>query len=153
GHGGIAGFVKSVAFEWPDVHVRVVDVRLADLDQREPMMELVESLLAECSATGGPTEVGYVAARRITSEPLAAPLQKDPGSTPALNSDSTVLITGGARGITAAIAGELAERYRPNLILIGRSALPDQVEAPETASLVSPAEIKAAMIARMRNEG
>src|SRR5262249_49761015 len=72
---------------------------------------------------------------------------------PLLRADETVLITGGARGITAEVALELARRYRPNLVLVGRSPLPDESEASETASLTSPADIKAALIARCQLEG
>ena len=55
-----------------------------------------------------------------------------------MNEELDRLITGGARGITAAVALELAKRYQPNLIIVGRSALPDAAEAPETASLTTP---------------
>ena len=137
GHGGIIGFVKCLALEWPEVLVRVVD-----LDIHEPKRELAERLLAELSATNGPTEVGYLNGRRITWEAVAAPLYKNSTRPPILNEDSTVVITGGARGITAAVALELAKSYQPRLIIVGRSALPDAAEAPETASLTTPAEIK-----------
>ena len=38
-------------------------------------------------------------------------------------------MTGGARGITAEVAFELAARYRPTLLLVGRSPLPAAEEA------------------------
>jgi malonyl CoA-acyl carrier protein transacylase/NADP-dependent 3-hydroxy acid dehydrogenase YdfG len=148
GHGGIIGFVKCLALEWPEVLVRVVD-----LDIHEPKGELAERLLAELSATNGPTEVGYLNGRRITWKAVAAPLYKSSTRPPILNRDSTVVITGGARGITAAVALELAKSYQPRLIIVGRSALPDAAEAPETASLTTPAEIKSNIIARMQREG
>jgi acyl transferase domain-containing protein/NAD(P)H-dependent flavin oxidoreductase YrpB (nitropropane dioxygenase family)/NAD(P)-dependent dehydrogenase (short-subunit alcohol dehydrogenase family) len=148
GHGGVVGFVKCLAFEWPDVLVRVVD-----LDTGKPETELVERLLVELGATGGPTEVGYLGARRITWEPVAAPIHQDSHAAPILDSASTVMITGGARGITAAVALELAARYQPNLVIVGRSALPEEAEAPDTASLTTVAEIKAGIIARLQHEG
>ena len=40
-----------------------------------------------------------------------------------------MLVTGGARGITAEIACELAARYRPTLLLVGRSPLPEPEES------------------------
>jgi NAD(P)-dependent dehydrogenase (short-subunit alcohol dehydrogenase family) len=64
-----------------------------------------------------------------------------------------VLITGGARGITAEIACELALRYGPTLLLVGRSPLPEREEAPETAGLTSPKELKAALASKMRGSG
>jgi NAD(P)-dependent dehydrogenase (short-subunit alcohol dehydrogenase family) len=70
-----------------------------------------------------------------------------------LHPSDTVLITGGARGITAAVALELARRFRPNLVLVGRSPLPEDTEPAETAGLTAPAEIKAALIARFQAGG
>jgi acyl transferase domain-containing protein/NAD(P)H-dependent flavin oxidoreductase YrpB (nitropropane dioxygenase family)/NAD(P)-dependent dehydrogenase (short-subunit alcohol dehydrogenase family) len=148
GHGGVVGFVKCLAFEWPDVLVRVVD-----LDPSRPETELVERLLGELGATGAPTEVGYLGARRVTWEPVAAPLPQDAEAAPILDGSSTVLVTGGARGITAAVALELAKRFQPNLVIVGRSPHPDDAEAPETASLTTAAALKAAIIARLQQEG
>ncbi|MBF0412886.1 MAG: SDR family oxidoreductase [Desulfamplus sp.] len=57
-----------------------------------------------------------------------------------------VIITGGARGVTAECAIELASRFSPVIILIGRSPLPE----PEPAWLngvVSEADIKKAVLA------
>jgi NAD(P)-dependent dehydrogenase (short-subunit alcohol dehydrogenase family) len=64
-----------------------------------------------------------------------------------------VLITGGARGITAEIAIELGKRYKPTLLLVGRSPLPEMEEAEETALLSTPAQIKAVLIQRIEREG
>jgi acyl transferase domain-containing protein/NAD(P)H-dependent flavin oxidoreductase YrpB (nitropropane dioxygenase family)/NAD(P)-dependent dehydrogenase (short-subunit alcohol dehydrogenase family) len=148
GHGGVAGFVKCLAFEWPAVLVRAVD-----FDTRESKAVLVERLLAECSTPEGPTEIGYFGTRRVTWEPMSEPLQKRSTPLPLLNSDSTILITGGARGITGAIAVELARRYRPNLIITGRSPRPVDTESCNTASLTTPADIKACLIASLQREG
>jgi acyl transferase domain-containing protein/NAD(P)H-dependent flavin oxidoreductase YrpB (nitropropane dioxygenase family)/NADP-dependent 3-hydroxy acid dehydrogenase YdfG len=148
GHGGILGFVKCLAFEWPEVLVRAVD-----LDVRRPPFQLAERLLGEFGDREGPLEVGYLDARRVTWEPVAAPLAPDHQAEPLLGSDSTVLVTGGARGITAAVALELAKRYRPNLVVVGRSPLPEDKESPDTAPLKAPAEIKAALMGRLQREG
>jgi NAD(P)-dependent dehydrogenase (short-subunit alcohol dehydrogenase family) len=64
-----------------------------------------------------------------------------------LGPDSTVLITGGARGITAKIAAELARRYTPRLVLVGSSPEPTE-EPADTAGLTTQAEIKAALMKR-----
>jgi acyl transferase domain-containing protein/NAD(P)-dependent dehydrogenase (short-subunit alcohol dehydrogenase family)/acyl carrier protein len=148
GQGGVAGLVKSLAHEWPQVLVRVVD-----LNRGQPARELSGALLAEMGDADGPVEVGYRGARRVTLSCAPGPLEaKNDGPLP-LGSDSTVLLTGGARGITAAVALELARRYRPNLVLVGRSPLPEDGEAPDTAGITGTAGLKAALIARMRREG
>ncbi len=63
-----------------------------------------------------------------------------------------MLLTGGARGITAEIAVELAERFRPRLVLLGRAAQPGD-EMPATAGIKNDAELKAALLAERRREG
>jgi acyl transferase domain-containing protein/NAD(P)H-dependent flavin oxidoreductase YrpB (nitropropane dioxygenase family)/NAD(P)-dependent dehydrogenase (short-subunit alcohol dehydrogenase family) len=145
GHGGVIGFVKCLAFEWPEVLVRVVD-----LDPGKPAVELADRLLGELGDPEGPLEVGYAGARRVTWEPVPALLDVKANVAPLLSPESTVLITGGARGITAAVALELARRFQPNLILVGRSPLPPEAEPADTAPLTDPAALKAALIARLQ---
>ena len=147
-HGGVLGFVKCLAQEWPEVLVRGVDLDISDSPA-----ELVESLLRELCCREGPVEVGYLGPRRVTWEPLAAPLPEAEDAPRAFEPGEPVLITGGARGITAAIALELAHRFRPTLLIVGRSELPPEQEPAETASLTSAESIKGALIARMQREG
>jgi acyl transferase domain-containing protein len=148
GQGGVAGLIKSLAHEWPNVLVRVVDV-----DRREDVDKLVAHLLAELGDIAGPIEIGYQGERRITLECVPVSLSgADQDPTP-LDSSSTVLLTGGARGITAAVALELARRYQPNLVLVGRSPLPQDREESDTEGVMGAAELKAALIARARREG
>jgi acyl transferase domain-containing protein/NAD(P)H-dependent flavin oxidoreductase YrpB (nitropropane dioxygenase family)/NAD(P)-dependent dehydrogenase (short-subunit alcohol dehydrogenase family) len=145
GHGGVIGFVKCLAFEWPEVLVRVVD-----LDPGKPAAELADRLLGELADPEGPLEVGYAGARRVTWEPVPAPLDVKANVAPLFSSESTLLITGGARGITAAVALELARRFQPNLVLVGRSPLPPEAEPADTAPLTDPAALKAALITRLQ---
>jgi NAD(P)-dependent dehydrogenase (short-subunit alcohol dehydrogenase family) len=147
-HGGVAGLIKSLAHEWPHVLVRVVDV-----DRRQAADRLAALLLAELSDRTGPIEIGYQGQRRLTLHCVPRPLEETTGSPLPLGRESTVLLTGGARGITAAVAWELARRYQPNLVLVGRSPLPEESEAPDTAGITGTPELKAALIARFRREG
>jgi NAD(P)-dependent dehydrogenase (short-subunit alcohol dehydrogenase family) len=148
GHGGVLGFVKCLAHEWPEVLVRGVDLNAGD-----PPAELAETLLRELCSREGPVEVGYLGSRRLTWEPQAAPLGVDEEAPPTFEPGEPVLITGGARGITAAIAVELARRFRPTLLIVGRSELPPEEEAADTAALTTPESIKAVLIARMQRDG
>jgi NAD(P)-dependent dehydrogenase (short-subunit alcohol dehydrogenase family) len=68
-----------------------------------------------------------------------------------LTAGAKILVTGGARGITAAIAIELARRFRPTLILVGRSPLPPAAEEPHTLGLKDQGELKAALIQHLSN--
>ncbi len=139
GHGGVAGFTKCLGYEWPEVTVRVIDV-----DGETPASHLAELLFRELGEREGPFEVGHDGNRRVTWQVEPGPLVKDQPAIE-LGPDSTVLITGGARGITAKIAIELATRYQPRLVLVGSSAAPEQ-ESAETAGLTSQSEIKTALL-------
>ncbi len=147
-HGGVAGAIKSLAHEWPNVLVRVVDFQ-----RRAEVQAMSVALFDELSDPLGPIEIGYRDGRRLALQCVPSPLDESRGETVSLDRDSTVLLTGGARGITAAVALELARRYRPNLVLIGRSPLPEEREESDTAGISQSAELKAALIARLRREG
>jgi malonyl CoA-acyl carrier protein transacylase/NAD(P)-dependent dehydrogenase (short-subunit alcohol dehydrogenase family) len=148
GHGGIAGLVKTIAQEWPGVHSKVVD-----LDPTAPQSTLISYLLREMASRDGEIEVGYRGSRRIVLR--TEPSSLDKGSPLTLNMDSAwvVLVTGGARGIAAQVACELARRYRPTLLLVGRSPLPEANEFPETGGITSPAEVKKALMDQFRRSG
>lgn len=139
GHGGVAGFTKCLGYEWPEVTVRAVDV-----SPETPAPRLVEELLGELGTPDGPFEVGRAGGFRKTWQVEPGPLAK---AAPAVELDAgaTVLITGGARGITARVARELAARYKPKLVLVGSSPEPGP-EGADTAALHTPAEIKAALL-------
>ena len=144
GHGGVAGFTKCLGYEWPEVTVRVVDV-----SAETPAPRLVEQLLGELGDPDGPFEVGRAGEFRKTWQVEPGPLSKDAPAVE-LDANSTVLITGGARGITAKIALELASRYKSKLVLVGTSPEPG-AEKTDTAALHTPAEIKAALLKQQPN--
>ncbi len=144
-HGGVAGLVKTVALEWPALHCKVIDI------EAESEATLVaDYVFRELCVVDGNVEVGYRHGRRFLLQPRPAPSEGT--GLPALDANSVLLVTGGARGITAEIACELAARYRPTLVLIGRSALPPEVESVETAGLVG-AELKRAVIQQLGQGG
>jgi acyl transferase domain-containing protein/NAD(P)H-dependent flavin oxidoreductase YrpB (nitropropane dioxygenase family)/NAD(P)-dependent dehydrogenase (short-subunit alcohol dehydrogenase family) len=149
GSGGVGGIVKSLAHEWPEVLVRVVNLP----EPRRSPEELADRLLAELGDLDGPNEIVYEQDRRLTPVCTPAPVDLDQPPTLTLDAKSTILLTGGARGITAAVALELAQRYQPTLILVGRSPLPAAEEPADTASLTTAAELKAALIQRLKREG
>ncbi len=70
-----------------------------------------------------------------------------------LDKNSVVLITGGARGITAEIAIKLAEHYKCTLVLVGRSQLPADVENPHYAGVKGMRDLKAKIIEALKEEG
>jgi acyl transferase domain-containing protein/NAD(P)H-dependent flavin oxidoreductase YrpB (nitropropane dioxygenase family)/NAD(P)-dependent dehydrogenase (short-subunit alcohol dehydrogenase family) len=148
GQGGVAGLVKTLAREWPAVRAKIIDSAAT-----ESAADLVAKILRELQANDGEVEVGYVGSRRLVLRPTLHLL--DQGETPAFRIDPSwvMLITGGARGITAEVARELSEKYQPTLLIVGRTPLPPPEESPDTQGLHAPRELKAALMELMRDTG
>jgi len=145
----VPGFLKSLAQEWPQVRVRAVDL---DDGAAEDPRRAAEHVVTELLSADGGLEVGYRDGERVTLELHESDVDRATAALE-LDSDSVVLVTGGARGITAAAAIELARRARPTLMLAGRTELPDEDEDPATASLTDPRELQQAIIERERAAG
>ncbi|MFQ6044013.1 MAG: SDR family oxidoreductase, partial [Candidatus Poribacteria bacterium] len=148
GQGSVAGLMKTIAREWSEVQIRVVD-----LNPETPTETIIEQLLKEINTKDKNVEVGYDDSRRLILGLEEAPIDEKASMTLNIDSSDVILITGGARGITADVAIDLAKRYQPTLILVGRSSLPPPQESPDTVGLDSPQDLKAALIKRMRGEG
>jgi acyl transferase domain-containing protein len=95
---GAHGLARTVAREFPDCRVLAID-----LDPKDDPSHLAEHLLAELCAGDGLVDVGRTNGTRQTLRVLAAELDEDAvaASLPVVGADSVVLLTGGARGITA----------------------------------------------------
>ena len=143
-HGAIAGFLKSLAQEWPTVRIKAVDLAPAS------SADMADAILTELDAADGIVEIGYSGGRRTKLE-LAYSAAGAPAE-PLVTGDSVVLITGGARGITAEVALALANEHQPTLVLIGRTPLGDE-EGPQTADLTDPRALRQAIIDRLQAEG
>jgi acyl transferase domain-containing protein/NAD(P)H-dependent flavin oxidoreductase YrpB (nitropropane dioxygenase family) len=148
GQGGLTGLIKTIAREWPETRCKTVD-----FDAPSTPHERAALLLQELAARDDEVEVGYRGSRRIAVRPLPAALAGDAAREPGLDSSWVVLITGGARGITAEIAEELAARYRPTLVLTGRTPLPETAEPAATSGAASSSDLKAALIDEARRSG
>jgi NAD(P)-dependent dehydrogenase (short-subunit alcohol dehydrogenase family) len=86
---------------------------------------LASYLEVELLAENPLAEVGYRAGNRHVVEVVKSALQLNGAIDQLqLDKDSVILLTGGARGITAQLAIDLAQRYGCQLELVGRSPLP-----------------------------
>lgn len=148
GHGaGLAGMIKSIDKEWPEVRAHWVD-----LDSNEAPDRLASYLELELLAENQLTEVGYRNGRRRHREFVQSELPQSDFSQMDLNADSVVLLTGGARGITARLAIELAQRFRCRVELVGRTALPSGSESEATASALDLPALRQVLIASGENQ-
>jgi malonyl CoA-acyl carrier protein transacylase/NADP-dependent 3-hydroxy acid dehydrogenase YdfG len=126
---GLPGLARAIASEFPDRLVHAVDV-----DPKEEPSCITEYLLAELLSSDGPIVVGYAAGTRATLALSPAPLGRSGLADLGLGPDSVVLLTGGARGITAQVAIGLARASGGHLELVGRTPLPIGDEDPVTAA-------------------
>ena len=136
--GGLAGLAKTAHFEWTAVTCKAVDVdaRLAESDQ------IAERILAHLFASA-PLEIGICADVEVT--PVLALEEIAGDGAVRFTVDDVVVISGGARGVTAEIAVALATAGKPHLALLGRSALPAE-EPAWLAGITGQAAIHKALI-------
>jgi acyl transferase domain-containing protein/NAD(P)H-dependent flavin oxidoreductase YrpB (nitropropane dioxygenase family) len=146
GQRAVGGFLKTMAIEWPDVRVKAVDLPAEITDLEEAAGHIADELYA----ADGLVEVGYHRGARTALSVLPAPLA-DRSELDVIDEDSVVLVTGGARGITAEVASALAERHRPTLVLVGRT--PPGEEPAETAGVTDPAQLRRALLELRRRSG
>ncbi|HEX4101470.1 MAG TPA: SDR family NAD(P)-dependent oxidoreductase [Pseudonocardiaceae bacterium] len=126
---GLPGLARTIAREFPDRRVRAVDV-----DPKEQPVHIAGYLLGELLAVDAPTVVGYAAGERVTLQLHPAPLNPGASGELKLGRDSVVLLTGGARGITARVAIGLARAGAGHVELVGRTPAPTGGEDPVTAA-------------------
>ena len=136
--GGLAGISKTASHEWPEVQCKAVDLG-NDLDESAQATAIINELF-----TVGPLEVTVNAQGCHTLELQQANLAPSlPRLT--LTSNDVVVVSGGARGVTAEVALALAEVGNPTLLLLGRSPEPES-EDSWLASAKDEAAIKKALM-------
>ncbi|MFH0908635.1 MAG: SDR family NAD(P)-dependent oxidoreductase [bacterium] len=143
--GGLMGFVKSVADEWPNLLCKIVDT-----DDPAPVT-FVDRICAELSSRGQGSEFYYRKNLRWRPVMTKTPLDMNHARIQ-ITKDDVIVIFGGARGITADIAIELAKRYTPTLVLAGRSAWP-AAEGARTVGVTAATELKRILLEDLQKQG
>ncbi len=116
--GAVGGFTKALAREWAEAKIRVVDVARQGIVPDLGLQVLSETMF------GSGVEVGLIAGIRYT--PATVPASEiTPETLPSMapEPDDVVVVTGGAKGITAEVAVDLARRFGCALALVGRTPL------------------------------
>ncbi|BBZ77010.1 hypothetical protein MANY_23470 [Mycolicibacterium anyangense] len=137
---GVASVAKTAAWEWPNASVRAIDIENLD----------AERLTAELLAGGSGVEVALRSdgSRLVVVDDVDA---EPTGQEISVPSDGVVVVTGGARGVTAQSALALARRHGLRLALLGRTAL-QEVTADEPTGTTA-TEIATALAASARARG
>ncbi|HEU4394088.1 MAG TPA: KR domain-containing protein, partial [Planctomycetota bacterium] len=136
--GGLAGLLKTALLEWPGAAGRAFDLDPAAGEEAGAIAVAAEVLLA------GPLETGIGASGFTALEEVAEPTPSAVGPFPVGEGD-VVVVTGGARGVTAAAARALARAARPTLVLLGRSPVPGP-EPEWAAGRATEADLKRAFV-------
>ncbi|MGV9664287.1 beta-ketoacyl synthase N-terminal-like domain-containing protein [Nocardia niigatensis] len=153
--GGLGGLVKTLAAEQPALFCRALDI-----DPRILPHRLAEVVLEElCDTAVDTPEVGIDAdgVRRTpvpsrhdaarTVEIIRAGTDFGPSL---LTADDTLVVTGGARGVTATCVLELARTSECRFVLLGRTELTDD---PDWATGVADADLKPAAVRALAGAG
>ncbi|MGY1942844.1 SDR family NAD(P)-dependent oxidoreductase [Nocardia asiatica] len=153
--GGIGGVVKTLAAEQPQLFCRALDIdpacparQLAELVTAELFDSARDTLEVGIAAAGErrtPVPSGHAQARTVTA---VRPLAEQEATL--LTADDVLLVTGGARGVTATCVLALAARSRARFVLLGRS---EPTAEPEWAAGAPDAELKAAAVRALAGTG
>ncbi|CAN2050618.1 Carrier domain-containing protein [Candidatus Magnetomoraceae bacterium gMMP-1] len=135
--GGLAGLVKTASHEWNGVCCHAIDIAPDWQDYQMIARTIVREILSD-----GNVEVCLNNAKRSILDMQESPCAE---GNMLLEKGDVVVISGGARGITAAAALALAREIQPTLILLGRSAKP-MTEPGWLAGLENEADIKKALL-------
>ncbi|NOX50872.1 MAG: acyltransferase domain-containing protein [Gammaproteobacteria bacterium] len=142
---GLAALAKTASREWPDVAVKAIDVETQTFSPER----IAQEIFAELVAGGPELEVGLkVDGQRMT---LVADALPSAGPATPLTKDSVIIVSGGARGVTAACLQELLGRQALKLAILGRTPLRE--EDPELAAYTTDAELKKILLSKYTAAG
>jgi acyl transferase domain-containing protein/NAD(P)-dependent dehydrogenase (short-subunit alcohol dehydrogenase family)/acyl carrier protein len=117
---GLSGLTKSLSREWPGIYCRHID-----LDPEMSESEAASAVLEEAfDADPNLAEVGRTRRGQRWRIDLQPEPISDVGSLESADSkDELLLVTGGARGITAECIVGLSSKFAGKVVLLGRTAL------------------------------
>jgi len=129
--GGLTGLLKAIRREFAALTAKVLD-----FDGDCPPNEIARCLAEEMAGGSTELEVGFRRGRRYVVQAVAQPLVETLREIPR---GSVWVVTGGGRGVTAAVARELGRRFGVQLHLLGTTPAP-RGDAPRQGR--SEAELK-----------
>ncbi|MGA1857291.1 SDR family oxidoreductase [Azospirillum sp. 11R-A] len=112
---GLGGLALTAAHEWPAARVKAIDLEAGN----RSAAELAQILAAELTGGDGDAEVRLSADGRRLVRTLR---QEDAADGPLpLPEGAVIVVSGGARGVTAVALEQLSRHIRPTLVILGRS--------------------------------
>ncbi len=150
--GALTGLVKGVHLELEmgqhetQFHARIVDSSDSLLPE-----ELAEHLCQELAVRDDELEVGYMNGLRYVVRPVVEAVPES--ALRMISPGANVIITGGARGITAVVARELGMQLGTKLQLIGSSPIPEIPDSFRNPTEEQRRELKAIVMKEALAEG
>ena len=141
---GVHAMVRTAGLEVAGLWTRNLDV-----DPSIGAEQVAALVVDELADRRHLSDIGFAGGERVALQwhPSASP---DPADSPppvAIDRDSVVVVTGGARGIGGRVAVALARRSGCAIELVGRTALPAEPEPDHLAGAADAAAIRKALIA------
>ncbi|MCY0954258.1 SDR family NAD(P)-dependent oxidoreductase, partial [Streptomyces sp. H27-S2] len=144
--GGVSGLVKTLAIEVPAFFTRTVDFA-PGLDDRTVAARFLDEIH---DVSTDIADVGHDTEGRRTVVPSAEPPAAHVAAVPEIGAQDLLVVTGGARGITADCLQALVEARPAGLLLLGRSQVGTE---PDWARGLEGAALKGAIVKRITAVG
>ncbi|MET0251096.1 MAG: type I polyketide synthase, partial [Novosphingobium sp.] len=120
------GTARVIASEYPELHVRTIDVELPAKRHDRALDALADALTGEMASPADHRPIAWRAGERWVQDHHAVASGDANRASPAprLREDGTYIVTGGLGGLGLAVARHLAQSPSRRIALIGRSSLP-----------------------------
>ena len=143
--GGLAGLAKSAGHEWEGTNCKYIDIVAHDALAATTIETVCNEIL-----TRGPSEVA-INNKGIYRVGLCDRSQlSETTDYETIGRDDVIVISGGARGVSAQISMQLAEKYGCGFVILGRSK-PRKAEPAYLMGLESERDIKGAMARNIKS--
>jgi NAD(P)-dependent dehydrogenase (short-subunit alcohol dehydrogenase family) len=145
--GAVAGLLRALRRELPNLRVKLLDT-----EPSEAAAAVAEALLRELDSEDARLEAGLLRGDRRVLRLVSAPVRIDPARLDALAALPYVVLTGGGRGITAEVALRLARAGVRRFHLLGRTALPPQLDEWRALDHEGRDRLRQEVLERLRKE-
>lgn len=155
--GALSGMLKAILIESWVQGIRTFPVKVIDSCVQDSPAQIANNIWQELAVPSFDVEVGYCQGERHVVRAIARPISannvRPAGNVPSITSGGTWVCTGGARGITAYVAQQLAATYNLKLHLIGTQPLPTINDRWRELDDKGLRELKARVMSEARSAG
>ena len=137
-YGAIIGFYKGLRKEWKESVIKAIDFQANKFSTS--FNEVLDHLRCEIHNEAIGVEVAFPENKRMITKIAEKPIVSK--NDLKITDDDTILITGGGTGITSEILPEIAKNTQANMIIIGRTKLPENIKSLAEASDMMLEEMK-----------